>query len=256
MKISAVIITYNEERNIERCLQSLVKVADEIVVVDSFSTDRTEAICSQYDVEFIRQSFLGYIEQKNFAAAKAQYDYVLSLDADEALSDALQAWLLHEKKAAKHSEVYVFNRLNNYCGQWIKHGVYFPDRKLRLWKNGIGAWGGENPHDEFIPAKKVVTKVVTHPILHYSFASRKEHVQQMQKFSSIAADTMFKRGKKVSNLKPYLSAAWSFIHGYFIKLGLLDGGNGLYIANTNARYTFWKYKKLIALYRSAIYKKD
>lgn len=250
MNISAVIITYNEERNIERCLQSLVKVADEIVVVDSFSTDGTEAICRQYNVVFIQQAFLGYVEQKNFAAAKAQYDYVLSLDADEALSDSLQAWLLNEKQAGAISDVYVFNRLNNYCGQWIKHGVYFPDRKLRLWKNGIGAWGGENPHDEFIPAQKVAAKVVTHPILHYSFASRKEHVQQMEKFSSIAADTMFKREKKVSALKPYLSAVWSFIHGYIIKLGWLDGGNGLYIAITNARYTFWKYKKLIALHIS------
>lgn len=251
MKISAVIITYNEERNIERCLQSLVKVADEIVVVDSYSTDRTEAICRQYHVEFIQQPFLGYVEQKNFAAAKAQHDYVLSLDADEAISDALQSWLLNEKQAAANSDVYVFNRLNNYCGQWIKHGVYFPDRKLRLWKNGIGTWGGENPHDEFIPPKKVRTQLVTHPILHYSFSTRKEHVKQMQKFSSIAADTMFKKGKKISGIKPYASAAWSFIHGYLIKLGILDGSNGLYIAKTNARYTYWKYSKLIAMNNAA-----
>ncbi|HSC52433.1 MAG TPA: glycosyltransferase family 2 protein [Phnomibacter sp.] len=251
MKISAVIITYNEERNIERCLQSLVGVADEIVVVDSLSTDSTAAICRKYNVAFIEQKFLGYIEQKNFAADKATHEYVLSLDADELLSPELQNWLLQEKQAAQPADAYKFNRLNNYCGQWIKHGAYYPDRKLRLWKNGIGKWGGENPHDQFIPTTDVPTKIIALPILHYSFATRQEHVQQMQKFSSIAANTMQKKGKKANALRPWLSAIWSFINGYIIKMGWLDGANGLFIAITNARYTYWKYAKLRALNQNA-----
>ena len=137
VSLSAVIITYNEEKNIERCLLSLKGVVDEIVVVDSFSQDRTEAICAQYGVKFIQHAFEGHIQQKNWAITQASSPYVLSLDADEALSDELRQSIL-EAKNNWTAQGYFFNRLNNYCGQWIRHSGWYPDRKLRLWDARLG----------------------------------------------------------------------------------------------------------------------
>ncbi len=136
IKISAVIITFNEERHLEKCLNSLVAIADEIVVVDSFSTDKTEAICKKFNVNFIQQKFLGYIEQKNFVISKAKYDYIISLDGDEALSDKLKASILKLKQNWEHDGYYCA-RLNNYCGQWINHSDWYPNRKLRMFKNWL-----------------------------------------------------------------------------------------------------------------------
>ena len=148
VKLSAVIITFNEEKKIERCLSSLVGVADEIVVVDSMSTDNTEKICKQFDVKFIHQEFLGYIEQKNYAITQATHDHIISLDGDEALSVELQESLIALKSNWK-SDGYYTNRYNNFCGQWIKYSDWYPDKKLRIFKKGKGEWKGINPHDSF-----------------------------------------------------------------------------------------------------------
>ena len=136
IKLSAVIITYNEEEHLDKCLRSLLDVADEIIVVDSYSTDKTKEICERHHVTFIEQEFLGYKEQKNFAMSKASYDYILSLDGDEALSNQLKQSVL-KTKANWIYDGYYSNRLNNYCGQWIKHSDWYPDKKLRLF---IGCW--------------------------------------------------------------------------------------------------------------------
>ena len=136
IKLSAVIITFNEEEHLEKCLSSLQNIADEIVVVDSYSTDGTKKICKDFGVRFIEQKFLGYKEQKNFALTQAKYDYILSLDGDEALSDTLKKSIL-EVKNNWNKDGYYCNRLNNYCGQWIRHSDWYPDRKLRLFKKII-----------------------------------------------------------------------------------------------------------------------
>jgi len=141
VKISAVIITFNEEKNIGRCLDSLQKVADEIVVVDSCSNDKTCEICEKYGVRFIQNRFKGHIEQKNFAMQQAEYDWVLSLDADEVLSLELTDSILKVKKDWV-IDGYAFNRLTNYCGTWIRHCGWYPDTKLRLWDKRRGRWGG------------------------------------------------------------------------------------------------------------------
>ena len=132
VQISAVVITFNEERNIKRCLKSLVGVADEIVVVDSYSTDRTEEICRSFNARFIKHRFEGHIQQKNWAILQASSPYILSLDADEALSDNLRTSILRAKENWTH-DGYYFNRLTNYCGKWIRHTSWYPSRKLRLW---------------------------------------------------------------------------------------------------------------------------
>ena len=129
-KLSVVIITFNEEKNIARCLDSIESIADDIIVVDSFSTDQTKQICSQFNVRFIQHEFEGHIEQKNWALQQAKYPHVLSLDADEALTEPLQT-LVRSIKENWTADGYTMNRLTNYCGQWIKHCGWYPDRKLR-----------------------------------------------------------------------------------------------------------------------------
>ena len=150
MKISATIITFNEERNIKKCIESLLEVADEVIVVDSFSTDDTERICKSFDkLKFYKHSFEGHIQQKNFAVSKTSYNFVLSLDADEQLSNDLINEINNIKiKKVTIPSAYSMPRLNNYCGKWIRHCGWYPDRKIRLWDKRIGTWGGTNPHDE------------------------------------------------------------------------------------------------------------
>jgi len=138
-KLSVVIITLNEEKNIGRCLESVKDIADEIVIVDSFSTDRTEEICLRYNARFIKHEFVGHIEQKNWAIEQASYLHVLSLDADEELSERLKKSILEVKGNWKH-DGYYFNRLTNYCGKWIRHTSWYPARKLRLWDRSKGKW--------------------------------------------------------------------------------------------------------------------
>ena len=148
-KISAAIITFNEEKNIERCITSLRNVADEVVIIDSGSTDRTVEIAKDLKATIFTNPFKGHIQQKNFAITKTQYDWVISLDADEALSEELTASILAVKENLKGSG-YIFSRLTNYCGKWIKHCGWYPDKKLRLFKKHEGKWGGKNPHDKYL----------------------------------------------------------------------------------------------------------
>lgn len=248
MKISVVIITFNEELNIRRCLKSVLPVADEIVVVDSFSADKTEAICREFNVRFIQNAFHGHIEQKNFAVTQASHDFVLSLDADEALSDTLRDDILQVKLNGK-GDAYAFNRLNNYCGTFIYHGVWYPDRKLRLWNKHKGQWGGENPHDQVMMSPGIKAIFLKGHLLHYSYRRPADHIQQMNKFSDIAAREAFKKGKKTYTfLHLVLYPAFTFIKSYFFKLGFLDGYFGYTIAINAAYYRFLKYFKLRSLY--------
>ena len=149
VSLSVVIITFNEERNIGRCLESVMGLAEEIIVVDSFSTDNTREICEQYGVRFLENEFHGHIEQKNWAKEQAKFDYILSLDADEALDQELYREIM-EVKQNWQGDAYKMNRLTNYCGKWIHHSGWYPDTKLRLFDRKKGDWGGNNPHDKFI----------------------------------------------------------------------------------------------------------
>ena len=144
MQISAVIISHNEERNIRRCLESVQSVADEIVVVDSLSEDKTEEICNEFNVKFVKQQWLGYSEQKNLANNLATNDWILSIDADEELSEELKKSILELKNNnISDDNVFSMNRLTNYCGHWIRHCGWYPDRKIRIWNRNVGMWKGE-----------------------------------------------------------------------------------------------------------------
>jgi len=247
VKLSVVIITFNEEKNIGRCLDSIGDVADEIVVVDSNSTDSTEKICKSFGVRFIQHDFAGYIEQKNYALKQAKFKYVLSLDADEALSDQLKASIL-KVKLNIDADGYTMNRLTNYVGTWVHHCGWYPDTKLRLFNREKGAWGGINPHDEFRFSKKTKIKHLAGDILHYSYHSIEDHYSQVEHFTNIASKAYFEKGKKATTFKLVFSPAFKFIRDYFFLLGFLDGKVGFKICWISAGATRKKYTKLKKLY--------
>jgi glycosyltransferase involved in cell wall biosynthesis len=249
LKISAVVIAYNEEQNIERCLKSLQNVADEIIVVDSFSTDNTLEICKKYGTKIIQHAFEGYVEQKNFALAQTSNTFVLSLDADEELSETLIA-SIKKAKETHDADGYTMNRLNNYCGKWIYHCGWYPDNKLRLFDKTKGKWGGINPHDKFEMSNGTTTKHLDGDILHYTFNTEEEYINQQKKFAEISATNLFKAGKRSNLFHVYLKPPIKFIRDYFFHRGFLDGNDGLVISRVAAKAMYWKYNRLRQLQRS------
>mgnify|MGYP000164850551 CR=1 FL=1 len=243
VKLSGVIITYNEEEHLEKCLASLVNVVDEILVVDSYSTDNTKAICENYNVTFIQQEFLGYREQKNFAVAHAKFDHILSLDGDEALSDSLKTSILEVKKNWKYPGYYC-NRRNNYCGKWIRFSDWYPDKKLRLFKKDSGEWKGINPHDTYKLKTKLKSGKLKGDLLHWIYRDYEEHNQKIERFSSIAAQAYFDLGIKASFFKILWRPSWAFFKAYFLRRGFLYGFNGWVICIQTYNVTFLKYIKL------------
>lgn len=242
-KISAVIITLNEQKNIARCLMSLQLVADEIVVVDSGSTDHTAAICAQFGATFITQSWLGYGKQKNIAIEHAQYDYILSLDADEALSDELQQSILI-LKSSRMVEAYSVNRLTNYCGKWIHHCGWYPDTKIRLWRKGRASWTTPEVHETIVLQPKVKPAKLKGDLLHYSYYSITEHITIANKYTTLVAKEYLKKGKKASLIKLFLNPPFAFFRDYILRLGFLDGYYGFVICLIISFSTFLKYSKL------------
>jgi len=244
IKLSAVIITFNEEKNLARCIESLLPVTDELVVVDSFSTDKTKAIALQYGAKFFENEFKGHIEQKNYAITCASSPYILSLDADEALDETLQEEIKKIKNNWAHLG-YSMNRLTNYCGNWIYHCGWYPDTKLRLWDSRQGQWTGINPHDEFklFNLKEPIQKLKGN-ILHYSYYTLEDHYKQVEYFTSIAAKANFKLGKKSYFYHLFFSPIVKFIQSYFFKLGFLDGKAGFTICRISAYASWLKYYKL------------
>jgi len=245
-KLSVTIITLNEERNIERCLASLVGLADEIIVIDSFSTDKTKEICEQYGAIFETHPFEGYIEQKYYATTRCTYNYILSLDADEALSDLLVHQIQIEKLIGFSSVAYSMNRLTNYCGQWIYHCGWYPDVKLRLFDKRQAYWGGNNPHDKVMLKQTDATiSWLKGDLLHYSYYAINEHYQQADRFATIAAKAFSNKGRKSSYLLAVIKTAAKFIRNYILKIGFMDGYNGFIISKISALETWWKYTRLL-----------
>ena len=245
IKLSVAIITFNEEKNIERCLDSVVEIADEIVLIDSNSTDKTLEIAKNKGVITYNQKFLGHIEQKNFAISKCSNQFILSLDADEALSNELKNSILVVKQNWKY-DAYSLNRLTNYCGKWIKHCGWYPDKKIRLFDKNKGKWGGTNPHDKFIVDSYDVG-FLNGDLLHYSFYTIDQHKKQIELFTDISSKALFEKGKKASVLHLIFSPIAKFVQSYFIQMGILDGFNGFIISWLSAGSKYKKYHKLMQL---------
>ena len=245
--LSVSIITFNEEKNIARCLDSIKDIANEIVVVDSNSTDNTENICKQYGAKFYSQTFLGYIEQKNHALNLCKNQYVLCLDADECLSEELIQSIKKAKQNNFNADAFTMNRCTNFCGKWIKHGSWYPDRKLRLFNQQKGKWGGVNPHDKIVMQENATISFLKGDIHHYSYYTVEEVLTQQNKFTTIQAQAMFEQGKSSNWFKLFFNPIVAFKSGYFLKLGFLDGADGFFIAWTVAYNTMVKYYKLMRL---------
>jgi glycosyltransferase involved in cell wall biosynthesis len=243
-KLSVVIITLNEERNIGRCLASVKNVADEIIIVDSFSTDNTATIAASYGAKVIQQAFESYGKQKNFATQAAAYHWVLSLDADEALSQELQQSILDVKKQPEHN-IYQMPRLTNYCGKWIKHCGWYPDKQIRLYDRTRSKWKEEKVHEYLqsnTPGETIAT--LKGDLLHYSFYTVSEHLKKIEKYSELAARAAVEQGKNASLLKIWGSPKWHFFTEYIIKAGFLDGFYGYTICKLSAYAAFIKYSKI------------
>ena len=248
IKLSVVIITFNEEKNIGRCLDSIRTIADDVVVVDSFSKDNTKVICLEKGVRFVEHTFEGHIQQKNWAITQARYPHILSLDADEALDETLLRSIEAVKNNWQHDGYYM-NRLTNYCGHWVKYCGWYPDTKLRLWDSRKGEWRGTNPHDKYeLFGGDQLTGHLKGDILHYSFYSIESHLKQIEYFTDIASMALFKKAYKPTFIKLYVSPIAKFIESYFLKAGFLDGRYGYTICKNSALATRLKYQKLKKLY--------
>lgn len=254
-KLSVVIITLNEEKNIERCLRSVEGISDDIVVVDSGSTDLTESICRSFGAHFHTHKWLGYAETKNYANSLARHRLILSLDADEALSDELRKSILNVL-ANQKSQAYSMNRLTNYCGKWIKHGGWYPDKKIRLFNYDEGAWGGTLIHEAIKLKNGSPVEHLKGDILHYSYHTISDHISQANRFTDLTALKAFEENRKGSIIKIIFSPIIKFKKDYIFRAGFLDGYAGFVISAISAFATFMKYVKLRQLHNEPVNKDD
>ena len=240
MQISATIVTLNEERNIARAIESL-NCVDEILVVDSGSTDRTREVATRLGVRVIEEPWRGYAAQKNFAACSAAHDWILSLDADEALSPELGAEILLLRQDGPSFDGYSFPRLAQYLGRWILHSGWYPDPKVRLYDRRKAKWVGDYVHESVRVDGS--TGELNGNLLHFTCASLSEHLRTLDRYTTLAAAEVRARGKKVSIAQLAVDPAWTFLRTYFFQRGFLDGRQGFTIAWMAALYTFLKYAK-------------
>lgn len=248
-KISATIITFNEEKKIAACLASLQGVADEIIVMDSFSTDNTVAICKEFGAKVYQQPWSGYGQQKNDAAAKATFDYILSIDADECLSTTLQH-SINKLKETGFTGVYKMNRLNNFYGYNLQHGNVYPDTMKRLYDKREVKWSLRLVHETLDITKDNTITQLQGNLLHKSKDSIEEHVAGINKYAGMTARIYFETGKKSALFKMLFSPGFTFIQGYIFKRGFLDGYAGFIMAKINAQEVFLKYSKLLLLQKN------
>ena len=240
MKISATIITYNEERNLPRAIESL-RCADEVLVVDSGSTDRTVEIAEKLGARVMESSWPGYAKQKNLAAENAAHDWILSLDADESLSEALEGEIWRLKKNGPEFDGYTMPRMAKYLGRWIHHSGWYPDRKIRLYNRQKARWQGEFVHESV----KVDGRIghFESNLLHFTCDSLSEHLRVMDRYTTLAAEQLLAIGEKPTWGRLIFEPPWTFFRTYVLKAGYLDGVEGLAIANMAALYNFVKYAK-------------
>lgn len=244
--ISAILITYNEQSDLPEALRSLQGVADEIVVVDSGSADRTCEIARELGALVISRPFINFGDQKNFAAAQAAHHWVLSLDADERLSGELRESITAWKQSQPEHAAYRINRRPNYLGGWIRHSGWYPEYCVRLYRWDSARFVGAI--HESVQANGSVGKL-RGDILHYTIRSLEEHYAKMEAFTTRAAEDLYARGRRRWRGSMWVAAPWTFLQRLLFQLGFLDGYRGALIAWTSARYVWLKYRKLGVLVR-------
>jgi glycosyltransferase involved in cell wall biosynthesis len=242
MKISATIITCNEERNIARAMESL-RCCDEIIVIDSGSIDRTAEIAANLGACVVESPWPGYARQKNLAAERASHDWILSLDADEALSEALEGEIWHIKKNGPQYDAYTMPRLAQYLGRWILHSGWYPDRKIRLYDRRKARWVGEFVHESVQVDGRIGH--LHSDILHFTCNSMSEHLKTMDRYTTLAAEQLVAQKTHIGWSKLLCDPPWTFFRSFILKRGFLDGVEGLTIAYMAALYNFAKYVKAL-----------
>lgn len=240
MKITATIIACNEERHIARAIESL-RCCDEIVVVDSGSVDRTVELAEKLGARVLESPWHGYAAQKNYAAERASNDWILSIDADEALSESLEGEIWTLKKKGPAYDAYTMPRLAQYLGRWILHSGWYPDRKVRLYHRAKAKWVGDFVH-ESVEVNGRVGRLESN-LLHFTCDSLSEHLKSMDRYTTLAAEELVSRKEKIHLRNMILDPAWTFTRTYFFQRGFEDGLEGLTIAYMAALYTFLKYAK-------------
>ena len=245
-KVSVTIITFNEEHNIQDCLRS-VEWADEVVVVDSGSSDKTVEIAREFTDKVFVNPWPGHKQQKNFAVDKASNEWILSVDADERVTDGLREFVLEELRSPGYAG-YRFSRKGFFFGVWQKHGGWYPDYVLRLFRRDKGRFGGENPHDRVIINNGQV-KDVRKDLLHYTYTNLTDQLKRLDSYADIQMRERFDPKRSYAHL-PYLlpfKAVFKFVEFYFIKRAFLDGKLGIVRAGIAGFSSFWKYAKLYEL---------
>jgi glycosyltransferase involved in cell wall biosynthesis len=247
--LSVVIITFNEAENIERCIRSVAGLADEVLVVDSFSSDATPALAAQLGAVVVQRSWPGYSLQREWAAKNARFEFVLALDADECLSPELYEAIANEK-SQPNADAYIFARRNRIGTYWVRHGAWYPDKKLRLFFRSKVRFEGAGGHDAVTTVDGSRISALRGDLLHYANKGIQDRLTQVNKLSGDSATYLFQAGKKTSWLKILLKPGFRFAIEYFIRLGVLDGFYGFAIAASSAQYVFWREYKLMEMYRN------
>jgi len=242
--ISATLITYNEELNIGEALES-VSWVDEIVVIDSGSSDATLEICRRFTDRITHRDWTGYVDQKNYAVEKARHDWILSLDADERLSRELQIEIQDLARQGFQKPGYKIPRLTFFMGRWINHGDWYPDYQLRLFDRRHGKWAGGHVHESVKTSGN--PGFLRGEIHHYTYRSLSDYLRRLETYSTLAALDYQQKGKVATPFKLLGNPAAAFIKAYLLKRGFLDGAPGLAVAVMGAVSVFFKYAKLYEL---------
>lgn len=247
--VSAVIITHNEEKNIGRCIEALQKVAEEIIIIDSFSTDATPEICRRPGVKFLQQSWLGFGPQKNFGLQQATHNFVLALDADEVLTEkAISA--INELKKNGMQHVYEFPMVSYFFGRFLRHGQEYPKYVRRLFDKTKVQWDNKLVHESLIIPPEISVVRLHAELEHYSYHTIEQYVAKANFYTTLGANELYNKRKRVYFIKLLFSPFFTFVNSCFFKLGFLDGWQGIVVAFLNAHTKFLKYIKLWELWRN------
>ena len=246
--LSIVIITYNEAKNLTNCLYSALQIADEVLVIDAFSTDDTPKIAAHFGVRFEQRQWKNFSDAKNYGNSLATYPWILSLDADEVLSDALVS-SIRALKETGFSGVYSLDRWNNYYGHFLKHSGVYPDYKPRLFHKNEAYWHGDFVHETLKTSEK--PQKIKGALLHYSIKDVGDHLLRLHKYSDLEADMLFLKGKKSGVLPIVFAPIVKFLKTYFWHLGILDGVSGLVVSVMVAYGRFLRYAKLYYKWQNA-----
>lgn len=248
--ISAVLITFNEARKLRSTLRALENVADEIVVMDSFSTDETGQIAEEFGATVYRVEWQGYAKTKNLGNSKASCSHILSVDADEVLDEEL----IHSIQELKRSGLigaYLLNRKNFLEGKWVKHSGWYPDRKLRLFPAGKAIWEGDYVHENLHLLEEMTVSDLPGHILHHTATDAEEHLRTIRKYNELQARRMIDEGRTYNFLKSIGQAISTFVRCLLIRRGYLDGMLGWKIAVRSARGRIWRFRSYQKLIREA-----